>query len=97
MSIEDAYVAYDMRESYLQRHASPMSRYSDQTDLQIKDFSTKTSNMWRSEEFGLFPDYNDASCASGPEPAENLFKSKVSSVNFSNSGYPPPSQAYVVN
>ena len=78
VNIEDAYVAFDMRESYLQRHASPMARFSDQTDLSIKDFSTKTTNMWRSDEFNLFPDYNDASCASGQQPAENLFKSKVS-------------------
>ena len=65
VNIEDAYVAFDMRESYLQRHASPMARFSDQTDLSIKDFSTKTTNMWRSDEFNLFPDYNDASSASG--------------------------------
>jgi len=34
-----------------------MAKYSDQTDLQIKDFSTKTNNMWRSDELELFPDY----------------------------------------
>jgi len=55
-----------------------MARYSDQTDMQIKDFSTKTSNMWRSDEFSLFPDYNDASCASDQQSSENLYKSKVS-------------------
>lgn len=56
MTLEEAYVAFDMRESYLQRHASPMAKYSDQTDLKIKDFSTSTSNMWRTDEFDLFPD-----------------------------------------
>lgn len=63
MTLEEAYVAFDMRESYLQRHASPMARYSDQTDLQINDFSTRTSNMWRSDDMNLFPDYSPPSCA----------------------------------
>lgn len=56
MTIEEAYVAYDMRESYLQRHASPMARYSDATDLTTKEFSTKTRNMWQTDELGLYPE-----------------------------------------
>lgn len=76
VTLEEAYVAFDMRESYLQRHASPLARYSDTTDLQMKDFATKTNNMWKTDEAGLFPDF--ASCASQNSPSENMFQDKVS-------------------
>ena len=33
MTLEEAYVAFDLRESYLQRHASPMAIQADTTDL----------------------------------------------------------------
>jgi len=60
-----------MRESYLQRHASPMARYSDTTELQMKDFATKTNNMWKTSETGLYPDF--ANCSSQKGHSENMF------------------------
>lgn len=79
VTLEEAYVAFDMRESYLQRHASPLARYSDTTDLHMKDFATKTNNMWKTDEAGLFPDF--ASCASKNSPTENMFQDKVSFIS----------------
>ena len=80
MSIEELNAAFDMRESYLQRHSSPVGKYSDQTDLKINDFSTSTKNMWRSDDLGLFPDYNPPNCGHGTAH-DNIYQAKVSS-NF---------------
>ena len=77
LTLDEAYKAFDMRESYLQRHASPMARYSDQTDLKINDFSTRTNNMWRSDDLGLFPDYTPPSCGQD-SPQDNIYQAKVS-------------------
>jgi hypothetical protein len=72
ITLEEAYVAFDMRESYLQRHASPMALYSDTTDLYMKDFATKTSKVWKTNETALYPEYS--SCASQPDqPDETLY------------------------
>jgi len=50
MTLEEAYVAYDMRESFIQRHVSSMGMQADQTELETKDFKTKSCNQWRSND-----------------------------------------------
>ena len=59
ISIEEAYMAFDMRESYLQRHASPMGMQADTTELQMKDFTTKSCNVWKAETDHLSQVFSD--------------------------------------
>ena len=80
LTLEDAYHAFDLRESYLQRHASPLGKESIQTDLKINDFSTSTKNMWRSDDLELFPDYKPSNFGQDTVN-ENVYQAKVSS-NF---------------
>jgi len=42
MTLEEAYVAYDMRESFLQKHVSSIAIDADTTELETKDFKTKS-------------------------------------------------------
>lgn len=42
MTLEEAYVAYDMRESFLQKHVSSIAVDADTTELETKDFKTKS-------------------------------------------------------
>ena len=45
-----------MRESYLQRHASPLAlQAADATELETKEFTTKSFNMWKTDEISLYP------------------------------------------
>ena len=44
MTLEEAYVAFDMRESFIQRHVSEMGEQADQTELETKDFKIKSCN-----------------------------------------------------
>ena len=56
MTLQEAYVAFDMRESYLQRHASPLAlQAADTTELETKEFTTKSFNMWKTDEISLYP------------------------------------------
>lgn len=41
MTLEEAYMAHDIRESFLQRHVNPMASESEVTELETKDFKTK--------------------------------------------------------
>jgi len=61
MTLQDAYVAFDMRESYLQRHASSLALEAEMTELQTKDFTTRSCNMWKSDDMSLYPEAG--SCA----------------------------------
>jgi len=56
-----------------------VGKYSDQTDLKINDFSTSTKNMWRSDDLGLFPDYNPPNCGQGTAH-DNIYQAKYSSM-----------------
>ena len=33
-----------------------MARFSDTTDLQAKDFTTRTRNMWQTDDLNLYPE-----------------------------------------
>lgn len=68
ITLEDAYVAFDMRESYLQRHASSLGMESEMVELQTKDFSTRSCNVWKSDEMSLYPE--SGSCGDPDSDAE---------------------------
>lgn len=59
-NLQDAYLTYDVRESYLQRHANAYGMQADQTYLQTDEFATKTCNLWRSSDYSLFPGVQNA-------------------------------------
>ena len=55
-SLSDTYLAYDMRESYLQRQAATsISGQAESTILTTNDFQTKTCSIWRSQDPDIFP------------------------------------------
>ena len=55
-SLSDTYLAYDMRESYLQRQAATsISGQAGTTYLTTNEFSTNTCNVWRSQDPEIFP------------------------------------------
>ena len=68
MTLQDAFAtSFDMRESFLQRHAaSPLTIQAEATELVTKEFSTKSFNMWKSneEDMVIYPDANTANCGS---------------------------------
>ena len=86
LTLEEAYVAFDMRESYLQRHASEMALQAEMTELQTKDFTTRSCNVWKSDDMSLYPEAG--SCADEEsdheidEPLDgtvsNIYEQKVS-------------------
>ena len=84
MTLEEAYVAFDLRESYLQRHASPMAMQADSTELNMKDFKTKSCNVWKTDDMSLFPQ-EVTSCAN----SENIYQEKVSKHSNLNQIYFP--------
>ena len=49
-SLNDTYLAYDLRESYLQRQSNPFGNQADSTILATDDFETKTCNLWRASD-----------------------------------------------
>lgn len=54
--LSDTYLAYDMRESYLQRQATcQLSNQAESTFLTTNEFETKTVNLWRSPDQDIFP------------------------------------------
>lgn len=55
MTLSEAYIAYDMRESFLQRQASSLAQQAETTELATKDFTTKSINMWKTDELSLYP------------------------------------------
>ena len=73
MTLEEAYVAFDLRESFLQRHSSPMAMQADSTELNMKDFKTKSCNVWKTDDMSLFPQ-EVTTCAN----SDNIYQEKVS-------------------
>lgn len=73
LTLEEAYIAYDMRESFLQRHASPLANQSDTMELQTKDFMTRSSNIWKTDDMSLYPE--PGSC---DESTVNIYEERVS-------------------
>ena len=53
---EDTYAPYDLRESYMQRHLSPLASKAEATELNTKDFNTKSCNVWKTDDLSLYPD-----------------------------------------
>ena len=56
LKYEDAIAAYDLRESYMQRHLSPLASQAEQTELNAKAFNTKSCNVWKTDDISLYPD-----------------------------------------
>ena len=52
-SLSDTYMAYDVRESYLQRQS--VGTPAETTYLTTGEFQTKTCNVWRSDEQEIYP------------------------------------------
>ena len=55
VTLSEAYIAYDMRESFLQRQASPLALRAETTEMVTKDFATKSINVWKTDELALYP------------------------------------------
>lgn len=72
LTLDEAFVAFDLRESFLQRHASPMAMHAEATDLETKNFATKSVNMWSSPDQSLQP--ANRSCAA----EGNIYEEKYS-------------------
>lgn len=53
---EDAIAAFDLRESYMQRHLSPLASQAEQTELNTKQFNTQSCNVWKTDDISLYPD-----------------------------------------
>lgn len=53
---ETALAAYDLRESYMQRHLSPLASQAERTELNAKEFNTKSCNVWKTDDISLYPD-----------------------------------------
>lgn len=47
MTLEEAYMAHDIRESFLQRHVNPMISDCEVTELETSDFKTKINKTWK--------------------------------------------------
>ena len=55
VTLSEAYIAYDMRESFLQRQASSLALQAETTEMVTKDFATKSINIWKTDELALYP------------------------------------------
>jgi hypothetical protein len=55
-SLDDTYLAYDLRESFLQRQSNPLGNQADSTILATDDFETKTCNVCRTNDSTKSPD-----------------------------------------
>ena len=67
LTLEEAKMAFNMRESFIQRHVTPMSTMADATELSTKDFTTKSCNMWKSSDatdLSLYPELSNKQCDS---------------------------------
>ena len=49
-SLDDTYMSFDIRESYLQRQANPLSNKADSIIISKEDYETKAVNVWRSHD-----------------------------------------------
>lgn len=49
-SLEETYLNFDVRDSYLTRQATPMSNEADAIIISNEDYETKTCNIWRSQD-----------------------------------------------
>lgn len=49
-SLEDTYMTFDMRDSYLNRQSTPLSNEADAIIISNEDYETKTCNIWRSHD-----------------------------------------------
>ena len=60
-SLQEAYIAFDLRESYLQRQSNPLAAQADSIYLETEDFATKTDNMYRTDDMSIYPQPSDDS------------------------------------
>ena len=51
-SLEETYMTYDVRESYLQRQANPLANQANSIIINKEEYETKTCNIWRSNDSG---------------------------------------------
>ena len=56
INYQDALAAYDLRESYMQRHLSSLASQAESTELNAKDFNTQSCNVWKTDDASLYPD-----------------------------------------
>jgi len=59
-SLEEAYIAFDLRESYLQRQSNSLAAQADSIYLETEDFATKTDNMYRSDDLSIYPNQSSS-------------------------------------
>lgn len=62
-SLEETYLNFDVRDSYLTRQATPMSNEADTIIISNEDYETKTCNIWRSHDSSKI--YTSQASASG--------------------------------
>ena len=49
-SLDETYMTFDVRESYLQRQANPLTNQADSIIINKEEYETKTCNIWRSND-----------------------------------------------
>ena len=54
-SLDDAYLNFDLRDSFLQRYVTPNASFSEKVTLKTDDYETVTQNIWRSKDNSIYP------------------------------------------
>jgi hypothetical protein len=49
-SLEDTYMSFDVRDSYLKRQATLLSNHADSIIISNEEYETKSCNIWRSHD-----------------------------------------------
>jgi len=55
-SLQEAYIAFDLRESFLQRQSNSAAAQADSIYQETEDFITKTDNIYRRDDLSIYPE-----------------------------------------
>lgn len=58
-SLDDTYMNYDLRESYLTRQSASLSNKAESIIIKNDDYETMTINVWRSNDSDIYDRNND--------------------------------------
>lgn len=51
---------------------------SDTTELSTKDFTTKSCNIWKSDDMSLYPEAGSCADSDDEDPTVNIYEERVS-------------------
>ena len=54
-SLQEAYLAFNVRESYLQRHANPVASGYEAIIQTTDEFETKTTSIYKTKDLSVHP------------------------------------------